>query len=254
MECLLMCRDRPRQTALESGVPWSECGVAQVCCAASLDAVRELMLARPVQLAVADEPPGLALCRWAAQAGFRLRVILLMEDCTLDTARQAVETGVFRLLPASARPSEIAAALQDAADSLLRERAAIYEHAQGELSLWRLALAGARMLDVFLASGANLQDIVHDGVLPEHEPLWLIRVKLTDRAQNGRWPDQLTQLALINLSRQAFGLRWQVSPAVAMERDTYALFLWGAAVSPEADCDTLFRLIRQALGCTVSLK
>lgn len=75
VECLLMCRDRPRQTALESGVPWSECGVAQVCCAASLDAARELMLARPVQLAVADEPPGLALCRWAAQAGFRLRVI-----------------------------------------------------------------------------------------------------------------------------------------------------------------------------------
>ena len=249
-----MCRDRPRQTALESSVPWSECGVAQVCCASSLDAARELMLARPVQLVVADASPGLALCRWAAQAGFRLQVILLMEDCTLDTARQAVETGVFRLLPASARPSEIAAALQDAADSLLRDRAAIYEHAQGELNLWRHALAGARMLDVFLASGANLQDIVHDGVLPEREPLRLIRVKLTDWAQNGRWPDQLTQLPLINLSRQAFGLRWQVSSAVAMERDTYALFLWGAAVSPEEDCDALFRLIRQALGCTVSLK
>ena len=232
MECLLMCRDRPRQTALESGIPWSECGVAQVCCAASLDAARELMLARPVQLVVADASPGLALCRWAAQAGFRLQVILLMEDCTLDTARQAVETGVFRLLPASARPSEIAAALQDAADSLLRDRAAIYEHAQGELNLWRHALAGARMLDVFLASGANLQDIVHDGVLPEHEPLRLIRVKLTDWAQNGRWPDQLTQLALINLSRQAFGLRWQVSPAVAKERDTYALFLWGGRRGP----------------------
>ena len=142
MACMLLCRDKPRQTALESGVPWSECSVDRICCAASFDASRELMLARPVPLAVADEPPGLALCRWAAQAGFRLRVILLMEDCTLDLACQAVETGVFRLLPASARPAEIAAALQDAADSLLRERTAVYEHAQAEMGLWRHAPGG----------------------------------------------------------------------------------------------------------------
>ena len=90
------------------------------------------------------------------------------------------------------------------------------------------------MLDVFLASGANRQDMVHDGILPGQEPLWLLRVKLTDWVRNGRWPDQLAQLTLINLARQACGLRWQVSPAVAMERDTYALFLWGAAISPEA--------------------
>ncbi|MGN0747872.1 MAG: helix-turn-helix domain-containing protein [Aristaeellaceae bacterium] len=254
VECLLLCPDRPRLTALESGVPWSECGVDQVLSAASLDAARELMLARPLPLAVADAWPGLSLCRWAAEAGFHLRVILLVEACSLDLARQAVEAGVFRLLPASARPAEIAAALRAAADSLLREHTEVYEHAQGEMSLWRHALAGARMLDVFLASGANLQDIVHDGVLPGCEPLWLIRVKLTDWAQNGRWPDQLVQLTLINLSRQAFGTRWQVSPAVPMERDTYALILWGAAASPEEACDPFFHLIRQALGCGVSLK
>ncbi|MGN1018844.1 MAG: helix-turn-helix domain-containing protein [Aristaeellaceae bacterium] len=254
MECLLLCRDRPRQTALESGVPWSECGIGRVYAAASLDDAREMMLARPVPLAVADEPSGLTLCRWAAQAGFRLRVILLVEDCTIELARQAVELGIFRLLPASARTAEIAAALQNAAGSLRRERETVYEHTQGELSLWRHALAGARMLDVFLASGSNLQDIVHDGVLPGQHPLWLLRIKLSDWAQNGHWPDQLTQLSLINLSRQAFGARWEVSPAVAMERDTYALFLWGDASSPEEECDAMFCLIRQALGCMVSLK
>lgn len=252
MEMLIVGEVRPFSSADELAVRQAE----------TLAEARRQWLIHPADLLLVREHlpdgDGIGFCQWVQNLGAEPCVLFLAKECDIRLAQALISMRVHRLLEEDASPEEISSAVSEARQALLRHQNSFFEHVSRGFLSWRNGMKDAVSLELFLGSGANLQDIVHGGLLPPERPLTILRIHILEWHLREHWPDALVELALTHLSRHALLESWQHSPAVPMGQDTYAILLWPKShrVQPSVShaVETLYQFFQQYLNCVPSLQ
>lgn len=237
-------------------------GITVVRQADTLAEARRQWMLRPADLLLVREHlpdgDGIGFCRWVRNLGAEPCVLFMADNCDMRLAQALISMGIHQLLGKDASPEELSAAVSGARRALLQRQDSIFEHVSRGFRSWRNGMKDAVSLELFLDSGANLQDIIQGDLLPPEEPLTLLRIRILEWHQREHWPDTLVELALTHLSRHALLESWQHSPAVPMGQDTYALLLWpksrSSLPSVSEAMETLYNYFQQYLNCVPSLQ
>ena len=185
--------------------------------------------------------------------------MIMTADCiSFSFAQEAIRRNIFRLLPGNAGQEDISEAIKSAEDLLRHQESAAYEMLNRSLLDWRSGLWEASVLERYLSSGENLQEVLHNGILPEDRPLWLLRIHLLEPSPGNRWQEPLMQMMLTNNVHHVSGKSWRSAPAAALGHDTYCVFIWSAdelaAADPGSILEKVYTLCITQINNTPSLQ